>query len=72
MAASSIVDQYNGYICGDQVAHFANKILDIMNDQPQHRRVSIQAKTSLYITWETVSEKLLEVYMNVLKESKSG
>ena len=70
LAASSIVDHYNGYICGEQVAPFANKILDIMNNHTQHRRVSIQAKTSLYMTWETVNEKLLDVYMNVLKESK--
>ncbi len=33
-------------------------------------RISKQAKETLYITWEEVIEKLLEVYMNVLKESK--
>jgi 1,2-diacylglycerol 3-alpha-glucosyltransferase len=70
LAASSIVDQYNGYICGDEVEHFVNKILDIIKDKTQHMRISKQAKETLYITWEEVSEKLLEVYMNVLKESK--
>jgi 1,2-diacylglycerol 3-alpha-glucosyltransferase len=70
LAASSIVDQYNGYICGDEVEHFVNKILDIIKDKTQHMRISKQAKETLYITWEEVIEKLLEVYMNVLKESK--
>jgi 1,2-diacylglycerol 3-alpha-glucosyltransferase len=71
LAASSIVDHYNGYICGDHVEHFANKILDIKTDKFKHKLISKQAKESLYITWEEVSEKLLEVYMSVLKEFKN-
>ena len=69
LAASSIVDQYNGYLSEEHPVLFSRKILDVMQHKEKHQEISNKAKETLYITWEEVVLKIETMYQTLIKES---
>lgn len=68
LAASSIVDQYNGYLSEENPVLFSRKIHDMMQHKEKHQEISIKAKETLYITWEEVVMKIETMYQTLIKE----
>lgn len=68
LAASSIVDQYNGYLSEENPVLFSRKIHDMMQHIEKHQEISIKAKETLYITWEEVVMKIETMYQTLIKE----
>ena len=69
LAASSIVDQYNGYLSEENPVLFSRKIYDVMNHQEHHQEVSKKAHETLYLTWEEVVLNIEKMYQKLIKES---
>lgn len=69
LAASSIVDQYNGYLSEENPVLFSRKIYDVMTHQEHHQEVSKRAHETLYLTWEEVVLNIEKIYYKLLKES---
>ena len=69
LAASSIVDQYNGYLSEENPVSFSRKIHDVMNHQGHHQVVSKNAHETLYLTWEEVFLNIEKMYQTLIKES---
>jgi 1,2-diacylglycerol 3-alpha-glucosyltransferase len=72
LAASSIIDQYNGYLSEENPVLFSRKIHDVMNHQEHHQNVSKKAHETLYLTWEEVVLNIEKIYDQLTKESKNG
>jgi 1,2-diacylglycerol 3-alpha-glucosyltransferase len=69
LAASSIVDQYNGYLSEENPVLFSRKIHDVMNHQEHHQDVSKRAHETLYLTWAEVVLNIEKIYQTLIKES---
>ena len=67
VASSSCKDNVNGYISEAKPNSFAKKITEIFDDN-NYFAVCKQAKNDLYLSWDGVVEKLLNIY---LKEKKN-
>ena len=67
VASSSCIDGVNGYIAEAEPNSFAKKITEIFDDN-NYFAVCKQAKNDLYLSWDGVVEKLLNIY---LKEKKN-
>ncbi len=68
LAASSIVDQYNGYVSEQNAVLFSKKIISIIEHPKLHRDIATHAHETLYVTWEDVNHQLEDTYTKVLKE----
>lgn len=69
LAASSIVDQYNGYLSEENPVLFAKKINHIITNLDHHQDVSKHAHDTLYLPWEAVVQKIETIYQTLIKES---
>lgn len=68
IASSTILDDVNGYIGENDKEKFAQKIIDIFNDDQHYQTVRQNCHKDLYITWDDLTKKVLDVYTKVIQE----
>ena len=69
-AASTITDNINGFLSELDVEKYANRIIEIISDKENLKKVGEQAYKDLYITWEEVVEKLSNIYDEEIEKNK--
>ena len=69
-AASTITDNINGFLSELDVEKYANRIIEIISDKENLKKVGEQAYKDLYITWEEVVEKLSNIYDEEIEKHK--
>jgi len=70
-AASTIIDNENGYISELDEETYANKIFSILDNKEQLEKVSKKAYNDLYVTWEDVVSKLENIYDEQIENYKN-
>ncbi|MGN1227740.1 MAG: glycosyltransferase [Christensenellales bacterium] len=65
-----ITDGENGFLIKDSVEDYANKLKEIIEDKNTLAKVGKQAGATLYCSWQTASEKLLQRYKELIEENK--
>ena len=65
--AENIVDGVNGYLAEETAEAYANKIKEILSDPAKMQAVGEEAHRSVYRTWETVAQEVLQKYGEVIQ-----
>ena len=68
IASSTVTDNVNGFVGKNDTQAFANKIIDIFKDNEHYQQVRLNCHRDLYITWDSLMDRLLGVYTSVLQE----
>ncbi len=68
IASSVITDKVNGYIGENNVQLYAEKIINIFNNNDNYQKVKQKCKEDIYITWEEISKNVLTSYKEVIAE----
>jgi glycosyltransferase involved in cell wall biosynthesis len=66
--ADAIVDGVNGYLSENSPQAFADKIVGILADPDSLQRVSVQAKTDLYRSWDATVKVAYERYRELIEK----
>ena len=70
LASSTISENKNGYIGEDNKELFAQKIIDIFNNDNEYQKVKLNSKNDLYLTWDELMPTIYAKYQNLIKEKK--
>ncbi|MDE7159128.1 MAG: glycosyltransferase [Clostridiales bacterium] len=68
--AENIVDGVNGFLAEETADAYAEKIKEILSDPEKLHAVGEEAHRSVYRTWETVAEEVLEKYKEIIEDYK--
>lgn len=69
IASSTITDNVNGYIGGNSVAAFADKIISAIDNPLRNKQIGEKAKKEIYINWDSVLEIVRGKYNLFLKSN---
>ncbi len=67
VTASTIKDGVNGYLAQNSSQKYAEKIVDIFENENEYIEISSNAFRDLYITWEQIVDKLKDIYLNIIE-----
>ena len=70
ITASSVKDGVNGYVGKNDPAAFADKIVEIFNDEQKYKQVCINAEKTLFKTWDEIVEQAEKRYYQIIKSHK--
>lgn len=68
--AENIIDNENGFLIEENTEKFANRILEIINNQELMKNVGENAHKTIYRTWDMVAKDVSEKYREIIKEYK--
>ena len=66
--ASTIENDVNGYICEEDETKFANRIIDILNNQELYNVVCNNAFKDIYINWENKIKEVYDLYIKLIED----
>lgn len=67
-AASAATDGYNGYVVNEDAEQFANKIIEIFEDEENYNQVCINAEKTLYLTWDDIVKTAEQQYYDAINK----
>lgn len=70
ITASQITDGENGFLADYTPESFADKIIEVLNNDHLYQKVCSNAKLELYQVWETVVRQTYEDYLILINKSK--
>ncbi len=62
VTAGTVTNDVNGFIVENDIYAFANKIIEILEDENYYKKVSEGAKEDLYKTWDELVREVLDGY----------
>lgn len=68
--AGNIKDNQNGFLSDYDVESYANKILEICQNEELYNKVAENAHKTLYKTWDEIIEKVYKEYINHIEQKK--
>lgn len=68
--AGTVTEDVNGFIGENDANKYAQKIIDIFNDEKHYNEVCENAFNQLYITWDKTVEKAYNDYLNLINNKK--
>ena len=68
--SNNITNNVNGFITKDSPNDYANKIIEVINNNKLYQEVSKNCFHDLYITWDEVVEKLYKIYQEKINDFK--
>lgn len=71
VTAGTVTKDVNGFVSENSPALFAEKIVQILNDEQYYQTVAQNAFKDLYVTWDEATEKAFEEYKKMIKEKKN-
>lgn len=66
-AAEGVIDEVNGILAENSAQSIASRILKVLETPGLLEKVGENAKKSLYISWETVVDRVYERYLEIVK-----
>ncbi len=69
-ASAILTDGGDGFLVGNDINAFADKLIELMNDPERVRRVGIQASHSIVRSWEDVTGEVLDRYNHIISRQK--
>lgn len=71
-AASAIVNNETGYISKDDKNMYAKRILDALTDKELYSKISANARTKLYRTWENSADEIYNIIVSMIEQNKKA
>ena len=71
-AASAIVDNETGYISKDDKNMYAKRILDALTDKELYSKISANARTKLYRTWDNSADEIYNIIVSMIEQNKKA
>lgn len=68
VTSCTIEDNVNGFLCDENVDAFADRIEEIFSDREKLKLASDQAYKTLYLSWDTLTERILREYGDIIKQ----
>lgn len=69
--ASSCIEDQNAFMSDNDPLKYAQKIIDIFENENLYQKVSSNAQKELYVTWDDSIQALLEDYERIIEEYKT-
>lgn len=70
LASSIITNNINGYIGENNKEKFAQKIIEIFQNEEDYQKVKNKCYEDLYINWDSLITDILKKYKNLIEEKK--
>lgn len=70
--AEYITDDVNGFLSEESSEAYAKRINEIISDEKHLKEVGENASKTVYRSWRTVSEEVLEKYKEIIEEYKNS
>ena len=67
VTAGTVTKDINGFVSENSPALFAEKIVQILNDEQYYQTVAQNAFKDLYVTWDEATEKAFEEYKKIIR-----
>lgn len=67
--ASDIQDNVNGFLSENSPEEYADKIIEIINNQSLYKKVSENAYKDIYRNWNTAVQEVFNLYINKIKKN---
>ncbi len=71
VAASGFINNRNTFTAKEDVNLYAERIIEILNDETLYNTVCENAYKEMYISWEDYSDKIIEAYEDAIKKFKN-
>ena len=68
---ATITKNVNGYISKNSEKEYAKKIMEIMNDKENYKKICNNAYKDLYINWDDKIKEIYNLYLEIIKNKKS-
>lgn len=68
VTAELVTDNVNGFLAENKPRKYANKIIEILNNELLYKKVSNGAYRDLYISWDDLMDDLENQYIEVIRE----
>ena len=72
IAASAITDNVNGFIGKNNPTKFAEKIIEIFNNEQLYQNVKVKCFEDLYQDWDNIVEIVLKKYYNIISKGENN
>ena len=70
VTAGTVTNEVDGFIVENNVDAFANKIVQLLNDENYRNKIGENAKQNLYKNWDDIAKKVYEDYINLINQYK--
>ena len=70
--AATVENNVNGFILDQDVNIYADKIIELMQDEKLYKEISNNAFKDLYINWDDTIEQVYKEYMRLIEENKKA
>lgn len=68
--SSTILEDVNGYVSENDTSKFAEKIMEILNNEKHYNEVSENARKDLFVTWDDCVKQMNEKYLINIQNNK--
>lgn len=68
--SSTILEDVNGYVSENDTSKFAEKIMEILNNEKHYNEVSENARKDLFVTWDDCVKQMYEKYLINIQNNK--
>lgn len=68
--AATITDNVNGFICENDEEKYADKIIEIMNNEALYETVCENVYRDIYVNWDTRINQVYELYCKFIEDKK--
>lgn len=65
-----VTGEVNGFFGKNNPKKFAEKIIEILDDEKHYNEVSENSYRDLYKTWDNVTNEVYQIYLDMIKKSK--
>lgn len=66
--SATITNNINGFISENSKEKYADKIIEIMNDDKLYKKVCENAYKDLYVSWDDKVKEVYNLYVNIIKK----
>lgn len=70
VTANTITDNVTGFLCENNLEDFTNTVATALSDDQNLKAIGKQAGEKLYVTWVTLSKRIIDRYEYLIKENQ--
>ena len=68
--ASTVTDNVNGYLSDYSIESYGQKIIDIVHNDKEYKKISMNAFKELYVNWDDKVDEAYKLYLEQIEKKK--
>ena len=68
--ASTVTDNVNGYLSDYSIESYGQKIIDIVHNEKEYKKISMNAFKELYVNWDDKVDEAYKLYLEQIEKKK--